>query len=140
MTTLQSRIQRAMKHKEGCDPPALAAACRIKTPSVHGWMNGDTKSMAAGPAIRAAAYLGVNALWLAEGEGPMLPDDGKTPAAPPPELSETHHRPRRKLVARFFDLAESINDIGLKRLLPMVEDAVRMYPFRKPLRKRAKAA
>lgn len=39
---------------------------------MHGWLKGDSTSLKAGPAIRAATYLGVNILWLAEGEGPML--------------------------------------------------------------------
>lgn len=70
--TLAERVEKAMERKE-CEVPDLAAACRIKPPSVHGWLNGSSKSMSAGPAIRAAAYLGVSPLWLAEGEGEMLP-------------------------------------------------------------------
>lgn len=67
-----------MEHKapgkwEDFDIPALATACGIKPPSVHGWLNGSTQSLKAGPAIKAARFLGVSALWLAEGEGPMIP-------------------------------------------------------------------
>lgn len=142
MTTLQNRILKAMRLKEGCDIPTLAAACRIKTPSVHGWINGGTKSLAAGPAIRAAAYLGVNALWLAEGEGPMVPSTpvggGQRPAQPVTE--PYHHKPRRKLLAHICDIAENINDIGLKRLIPMAEDAAKMYPLHRMRRQKAKAA
>lgn len=140
MTTLQNRIVKAMRLKEGCDIPALAAACRIKTPSVHGWINGSTKSLAAGPAIRAAAYLGVNALWLAEGEGPMLPTGGGVPLGihqPPAEIA---YKPRRKLLVRLCDIAEHINDIGLKRLIPMAEDAAKLYPLRRIHKHKAKAA
>ena len=68
--TLAERVRRAMAHR-GCDAAELAKAAGIKAPSVHGWLNGSSKSMMASPCIRAATYMGVNPLWLAEGTGQM---------------------------------------------------------------------
>lgn len=46
-------------------------------------MSGETKSLKAATAIRAAEILGVSALWLAEGRGPMRPGH-PSPALPEP--------------------------------------------------------
>ncbi len=47
---------------------------------------------------------------------------------------------KRQLVRRVCDIAETINDIGLKKLLPIVRDYAAMHPVKKPRQKRAQAA
>lgn len=69
MTTLAQRIEEAL-HELDAKPADLARACGIKPPSVSAWMSGDTKSLKAATAIRAAQFLKVNQLWLTEGRGP----------------------------------------------------------------------
>lgn len=48
---------------------ALARACGISQPSVHDWFSGETKSLRAETARRAAAYLQCDPFWLANGTG-----------------------------------------------------------------------
>lgn len=69
MSTLAERVRIALDYS-GQKKADLASACGIKPPSVSGWLSGDTKSLKASTAVRAAAFLGVNVLWLTEGRGP----------------------------------------------------------------------
>ncbi len=48
--------------------------------------------------------------------------------------------PKRQLVRRVCDIVETINDIGLKKLLPIVKDYASMHPVKTTRQKRAKAA
>ena len=68
MTAALAEAQKTDPHKTQA---GLARACGIKTPSVSGWFTGKTKSVTFENALRAAAYLGVSAPWLASGEGEM---------------------------------------------------------------------
>ena len=137
MKSLAERVKRAMEAK-GCDVRTLAAACRIKPPSVHGWLNGSSMSMAAGPCLRAAAYLGVSAIWLAEGEGPMTPADGSVVlvsiGAPPADDASV-----RPLVKRVTAVATNINDVGLKKVLKLLDGVAEIHPAEKA-KKGARAA
>ena len=84
MNTLASRLNQAFD-RDIHTQAQLARAARVKPPSVSAWMNGDTKELMAEPLLRAAEYLGVNAMWLATGEGPMRPDNAhhlREPGAP----------------------------------------------------------
>lgn len=56
-----------------------------------------------------------------------------------PAVAIDEHR-KNRLVQQLCDIAETINDIGLKKLLPIVKDYAAMHPVRKPRQKRAKAA
>lgn len=69
MTTLAIRVDEVMREK-GCTVTELAKAAGVKPPSVIEWLNGETKTLKASAAIRASRFLGVEPLWLAEGEGP----------------------------------------------------------------------
>lgn len=68
--TLAKRVRMAIDAK-GCSQADLARAVGIKPPSVADWLNGNTKVLRAKTALRAAHFLGVTALWLTEGKGPM---------------------------------------------------------------------
>lgn len=97
--TLAERISQAIEAK-GITQAALAKAAGVKPSSVSDWIKGETKSLKALPLVRAAHVLGVSALWLATGEGPMKPHDGHfaveetrapygRPPWPFPQLSES---------------------------------------------------
>lgn len=67
----------------------LARASKVSAASVSDWFSGETKSLKAEPMIRAAAYLDVEPLWLATGEGPMRHHhDSAAQRVPAPQLSE----------------------------------------------------
>ena len=90
MSTLKDRIRLALA-ASGKTQTELARACGVKPPSVNDWLSGETKSMKAVPAQRAAAFLGVNLLWLTENKGRMTSDDtGAETAdyAPPASLGD----------------------------------------------------
>lgn len=71
---LSDRLTLAMS-SAGISQADLARACKVKPPSVHGWLSGKAKFLRGENLLLAAAALGVNQQWLATGEGPMLPDD-----------------------------------------------------------------
>lgn len=75
MTSLSERMLSALADAQKNDSyksqAGLARACGIKTPSVSGWFTGKTKNLTFENAVKAAAYLGVSAEWLATGEGDM---------------------------------------------------------------------
>lgn len=110
MNTLADRIKEALTDA-GRTQADLAEACNIKPPSVSEWVSGKTKSLKAATAQRAAAFLGVNMMWLTEGRGPkrqlsseevhtasenasaLLPSDNVQPLIQPPE-SHDHKKGR----------------------------------------------
>lgn len=128
--SLKARIEKAMALKQ-CDVAALANASGVKAPSAHGWLNGSSKSMRAGPAIKAAAYLGVNPLWLAEGEGEMISYEPSATKTPSHTINEPAKHHKRKLVQRVCDVAENIDDTGLRTLIDMAECIARNHPIAK---------
>lgn len=75
MTDLYERMEKALKEARERDPTksktGLASACKVRPASVSDWFNGKTKSLSFENANAAAAYLGVNSIWLATGEGDM---------------------------------------------------------------------
>ena len=74
---LSDRLTLAMS-SAGISQADLARACKVKPPSVHGWLSGKAKFLRGENLLLAAAALGVNQQWLATGEGPMLPEPGET--------------------------------------------------------------
>lgn len=69
--TLADRIKVAAKIK-GVSQAGLARACGISRPSVNAWFNGSTQSIDGKYLTTAAECLGVDAHWLATGEGHMI--------------------------------------------------------------------
>lgn len=65
---LKTRMAEALQ-ASGKTKSELARFCGVSQPSVTAWLNGKTKSLDAGSALKAAMLLGVNALWLATGKG-----------------------------------------------------------------------
>lgn len=74
--SLSDRLTLAMS-SAGISQADLARACKVKPPSVHGWLSGKAKFLRGENLLLAAAALGVNQQWLATGEGPMLPGSGE---------------------------------------------------------------
>jgi phage repressor protein C with HTH and peptisase S24 domain len=70
MKTLAERIS-SLLEQVGNSPTRMAEIAGVKAPSVSDWVNGKTKSLRSGPAIRIAKHFNVNFLWLTEGRGPM---------------------------------------------------------------------
>lgn len=70
MKTLRERVRIALdlSSKKQVE---LARACGVNPASVNDWLSGKTQSLKSSTALRAAAFLGVNQLWLAEGKGEM---------------------------------------------------------------------
>lgn len=78
--SLGKRIIKA-RDLRGWDRRQLVEASRVPYPTLAGLENEDQATSKWTPALAAA--LGVNALWLADGKGPML-NDSSTPAATEP--------------------------------------------------------
>ena len=87
MSTLAQRIKEALEDA-GKIPADLARACQITPTSVSNWMTGETKSLKSGTAMRAAEFLGVSQMWIAEGRGPKRPQDAKA-SVPGADSGET---------------------------------------------------
>lgn len=85
MSTLQQRFALLSKERPEISQADLARATGAKPPSVSAWFSGDTKSMKAETAAKAAALFGCNPMWLANGTGPMWPGDR---SASPPAVIE----------------------------------------------------
>lgn len=73
MSTLADRISLLLQRRS-MTQAELAAAARVKPPSVADWVSGESKSIKAEPALRIAHACRVNAWWLVFGDGPMEPD------------------------------------------------------------------
>ena len=67
-TALKDRIAEALSDS-GKTKSELARFCGVAPASVTAWFNGKTKSLDAVSAVKAAMFLGVNALWLTTGKG-----------------------------------------------------------------------
>lgn len=85
---LAKRLLLALSEMENPpDKPALATAANVKTPSVHGWFNGQTRRL--GKAlVPIARLLRVNPEWLNDGRLPMRPGIGPEGSM---RVAEQHH-------------------------------------------------
>lgn len=107
---LQDRTKLARK-KVGLTQKGLADRVGIKPQAVSQWESGKTKSLRGPSLARAADALGVNPLWLSDGEGPMLNYAVRDePYTVPPELTRAWQKldkqTREHLLAIATSLAE----------------------------------
>lgn len=91
----------------------------------------ETSGQRSGYTPQLAALYKVDPVWLAT---------GRTPTEKPLATPARDTKPARPLIQDLMVIADTINDIGLKKLLPIVKDYAAMHPVRKPRQKRAKAA
>lgn len=125
--SLKDRVLKAIAHKE-CQIPELAVAAKVKPPSVHGWINGTSKTLRAGPAIRAAAFLGVNPLWLAEGDGEMIPASDYEKNSINTALQASEPDPLAMLEKELLIKVHAMNDRGLILLIDQAEQIAARHP------------
>jgi len=78
MTTLKERFAMLAGLHPEISQADVARAAGVKPPSANGWFSGASKSMKAAPATAVAALYGVDAHWLATGEGAMRPANTST--------------------------------------------------------------
>lgn len=72
MENLSDRIISALT-EIGKNQSELARFVGVRSPSVNDWISGKTKTIKGQNLLRAAEFLKVNPLWLAEGKGPKEP-------------------------------------------------------------------
>lgn len=72
MNTLKDRFFLLQQRRPDINLTQLARASGVATPSAHAWFTGKTKTMKHLTAVKAAALYGVDAHWLATGEGDMI--------------------------------------------------------------------
>lgn len=136
MSTLKERLENAMKDRPAARKVDLAAAAGVTTGAVAQWFSGATQSLKAGPAAGAAAYLGVNALWLAEGRGPMRqtaqpPGSASVPAQERREPCSISQVTAADVALRIEKLNLSTTDLAvISRILDLVELERRRRPYR----------
>lgn len=81
MSTLKQRFARLAELYPNISQADLVRATGAKAPSVSAWFSGETKSMKAATAAKAAQLYGCNPHWLATGEGEMVPAGGRVEAS-----------------------------------------------------------
>ena len=72
MSTLADRFEELSRNLPRGWQADLARACKVKPPSVAGWLSGKAKSMSDENLLCAAAFFKVNPTWLATGLGPKV--------------------------------------------------------------------
>lgn len=102
-TGLGERLQICLD-EAGKRPADLARACKVQPSSASEWLTGASKTMRGLNLLRAAEFLGVNALWLATGEGARRP------------TRQAHSTTAGPMVARSTDAA---SDWPFRYITPM---------------------
>lgn len=111
MSALSERIKLLMA--SGVTVTEMANIADVKPPSVSDWINGKTKSLKAGPALRISKHFDVNQLWLTEGVGlsglkPTRVD--ANPALLPSNIAVIKPATERdKAIERLLDLATQLD-------------------------------
>lgn len=130
MNTLAERVRYCLSFP-GKSQAELARACGIKQPSVNAWLTGKTKRITGKNLLRAAAYFGVNAEWLATGNGPIKLDDQPTTLREPTPMPYVHPHP---LVRKVIALMEATDEAGRGMAYMAVAQALEKY---RPLKETA---
>lgn len=109
-TTLQERFALLRAKRPDITNADLARLTGARPPSVGDWFNGDTKSLKAETAARAAMAYGVNPVWLSTGIGPMdahaQPEPRGALAANPLPLSLDNERRLTRLLAVLYQIPD----------------------------------
>lgn len=89
MTSLATRLQKALAQKPDGSQAELARHCKTSAASVSNWFTGETKTLKAQSLVLAAEYLSVRPRWLLDGRGPMRldPESESVVSSEPPTLA-----------------------------------------------------
>lgn len=117
MTTLKQRFAMLAKERPDISRSDLARATGAKPPSVHAWYSGDTKTMKADTAAKAAALYGCNPVWLATGAGSMFDPSAADAVAEPVQAFAVDET--RELVIPQYDTGGSMgHGLELEEMQP----------------------
>lgn len=128
MSTIHARIHKK-RLAANLSMKQLAEAVGLRSwQTVQQWENGKTAPNR-GRIEKVASALNTTVGYLQSGSD--------TPIA-----EAVHYKHSRKLVQGVCDIAETINDIGLRKLIAHAEDVARLYPaaFKKNTGSKSKAA
>lgn len=115
MNTLAERIT-ALMGINGDTVTTMADIAGVKPPSVSDWLNGKTKNLKAGPAMRLAQHFKISLLWLTEGRGLMqYPELQKSSVQPESQLiSLTDHPDLREVPRVKFKLSAGVSGYAIE--------------------------
>ncbi|MBQ1556662.1 MAG: hypothetical protein IIZ69_00325 [Pseudomonas sp.] len=147
MSTLKQRFALLAQAKPEITRADLARATGASAPSVHAWFSGDTKSMKAVTASKAALLYGCNTRWLSDGEGEIWPQriqpagtslfKSGTPALTQTEPREESHEAESATVAQALDVIanclETLTETGRAEVSPLLQ-ALTLAPDSKRLK------
>jgi SOS-response transcriptional repressor LexA len=74
MSSLSERIKELAADLPRGWQAELARYCKVKPPSVAGWVSGDTKTLDGENLLNVAAFFKANPKWIATGKGRKYPD------------------------------------------------------------------
>jgi len=138
LSTLQDRLEEARREKGVSVAEARAAIQRLtglsRATMTH-WWNGKAKEPRGGAAVRAAEYLGVNPLWLAQGRGPKRTNGKGERTMPVPKdvhLDEEEIATCLRLAAQMTDRARAIWFIQGQGLVELTRRPSRANPYGTP--------
>lgn len=123
MDTLAERVRHCLGFP-GKSQAELSRACGIKQPSVNAWMTGKTKRITGKNLLRAAAYFGVHAEWLATGRGAVKLDEPPPPLREPTPMLYVHPHP---LVRQVIALMEGTDEAGRGMAFMAISQALEKY-------------
>ena len=115
--TLSERLKKAMAGPPKAKGTDLARAAGVATASVSDWKTGKSKSMDGPHLIAVAEFLGVRAKWLAEGVGPMKPDNYTIPRAEEPSVVAMPKRKQDKLTEELLSLFSQLDTASKQEVL-----------------------
>lgn len=114
--TLAERVLRARLRK-GASQTELGAAAGVSSQAVNQWESGSTKNLRGDPLLKAAAYLGVNPMWLSREQGPELV---REPVVEKPAVEvdpEAHENLRAQAIDIVLaSLAHAVNKLGVGKV------------------------
>jgi transcriptional regulator with XRE-family HTH domain len=87
MSTLQARLEQAMKHAK-VKQADLASACGISSAAVAKWFGGTAKNLKMEHLFSVADLCRVDARWLATGKGAMVHGGKPENGAPPTDIPQ----------------------------------------------------
>lgn len=130
METMSDRIIQALKDVQK-NQSELARHVGVQSPSVNDWISGKTKTIKGQNLLRAAEFLGVNPLWLAEGKGPKSAASLKTVRYAIDEFAEDEVTNKKNNLSQelpFYDVGKPagtlVDELQSRDIPPHIEQAI----------------